>query len=205
MADEIENPMSMTEVRHEIKERGEAFREQFNGDLCEGHQPPVSSYIEETTAPFVSGFVKQMKEFGIETPEQAAAMAQANPLIREHAQFASATLNAITQDAVARRGAQYDGAFRELCPTAYDRHGNIRAEARADAVAYLEAQGWSDEQIANEYEWGELRHPVESAKLYAKSRQWKSDQRELKKLDAKYHNGSMSVREAARRRTLKGA
>jgi hypothetical protein len=101
-------------------------------------------------------------------------------------------------------GGEYDETFKKICPNAFDRHGNVRPEAAETAKEYLrDVKGWSDEQIADEYNYGELRHPAESAKLFAASRKWDREQRELKQLNRKYNSGSMSVREAARRQTLK--
>jgi hypothetical protein len=204
MTDDENTPTTtLAEVRRDIKERGEAFRSNFEGDIGDGNQPAVSDYIEAKTAPFVNGFEQQMKEFGIETPEQAAAMVQDNPLLQEYAQFASANLAAITKDAASRMASVCDAEFKRLAPKAYDRHGNLLPEVRDTAVEYLKSRGLSDRQIANAYEFGALRHPVNQAKTLGLSQKWAREQKQEKALDEKWNSGSMSLRDAARRRALK--
>jgi hypothetical protein len=206
MSDETENTPTITlgEVRREIKERGESFRSQFEGDICDGKQPAVGDYIDAKTAPFVNGFADSMRAFGIESPEEAVDAVQNNPLLREQAFFASANVNAIAKDAGARYGDACDADFQRLAGrAAFDRHGNLRPEVRDTAVEYLKSRGLSAEQIRNEYEFGELRHPVNQAKTLGLSQKWKSEQKQMKDLDEKYASGSISLRDAARRRALK--
>jgi hypothetical protein len=201
---EIENPTTLHDIKNEIKERGENFRSRLEGDIGEGKEPTIAAAINERTEPFVKGFEDQMRSFGIDTPEEAARAVQNNPLLADQAKFASANMEAIAWDAAAKRAAQFDAGFQKLCPAAYDRNGKLRPEAREDAVAYLRDKGWDDARIEAEWDFGSLRHPVNATKLYAKSRQHKADQVELKKLSEKRKDGWSSPREAARYRSLKG-
>jgi hypothetical protein len=99
----IENPTTLNEVRNEIRETKAAFKEFFEGDLCEGRQQSVREYAQKKTEPYVAGFEAQMRAYGVNTPEEARQLGESNPLIREQAQFASANMYAIMSDAAARR------------------------------------------------------------------------------------------------------
>lgn len=205
---EIENPISIAEVRRGIMEQGEQRRAALSGepDLEGKNITSISAEAETAVAPIRDAWCDHVGQkhshlFDQMSPEDAY---NSDPSLRADVDAAREAYQ-VLKEGSRRAWAQRENAeFKRLRPQALA-GDETDAKFSKDALDYLrEVKGYTPQQAYEAYNFGGLGRAKEQAKLFDASNAWARDKRELQALDAKRNlNESMTLREASRRLQLK--